>query len=83
MAVNRHRSGPYVAVVQAYKRPRCGSQHAHTWQSTDTYMAIDRHIHGSQHAHTQQSHAHDPYVAVVRVYKRYRVGNKNEHKLVA
>ena len=56
--------------------PRCGSQHAHTWQSTDTYMAIDMHI-------TQQSHAHGPCVAVVRAYKMYRGGNKNEHKLVA
>ena len=53
MAVNRHRSGPYVGVVQAYKRPRCGSQHAHTWQSTDTYMAIDMHIRSS---HTHMAH---------------------------
>ncbi len=57
MAVNRHRSGPYVA-VQLFR---------HT-KGPD--VAINRNIHGSQHAHTQQSDAHGPYVAVVRAYKR-------------
>ena len=86
MAVNRHRSGPYVAFVQAYKMPRCGNQQAHTWQSTDTYMAMNRHIHGSQQAptwqstgtymtvnmHIRSSHTHMAHMAVVRAYKIYR-----------
>ena len=38
LAVNRHRSGPYVAVVQAYK---------------GLDVAVNMHIYGSQHAHTQ------------------------------
>ena len=88
MAVNRHRSGPYVAVVQAYKRPRCGSQHAHAW-------LVNRHIHGNRQAHTWQSTC--TYASVTRTWPTYGScsciqkvhiciyigGNKNEHKLVA
>ena len=53
LAVNRHRSGSCVAVVQAYKRHIIlyDIQKAYTWQSTDTYMASKRRIHGS---HTWQ-----------------------------
>ena len=49
LAVNRHRSGSCVAVVQAYKRHIIlyDIQKAYTWQSTDTYMASKRLIRGS------------------------------------
>ena len=57
MAVNRHSSGPYVAVQLfrhtkgpdvAINRHIHGSQQAHTWQSTGTYMAVNMHICSSQ-----------------------------------
>ena len=69
MAVNRHRSGPFVAI----NRHIHGSQQAHTWQSTGTYMAINRHIHGSQQAHTWQSTG--TYMAV----NRHIHGNQQAH----
>ena len=51
MAVNRHRSGPCVAVVQAYKRHTHGNQQAHTWPKIGTHMASNRPTHGNQQAH--------------------------------
>ena len=61
LAVNRHRSGPCVAVVQAYKRHIIyyymafkrhipGSQQTHTRQSKGTYMAVNGYIRNS-HTH--------------------------------
>ena len=68
MAVNRHRSGPYVAI----NRHIHGSQQAHTWQSTGTYPAVNRHM-----VHTWQLFRHTKGTEMA--IKRSRNGTVNRH----
>ena len=73
MAIKRRISGS----EQAKKWPICGScsgiHKAQMWQSTCTYMTINRNIHGNQQEHTWQSTG--TYIAI----KRNTHGNQQAH----
>ena len=46
MEVNRHRTGPCVAIVLAHNRATYGNQQVHKWQSRGAYLTVNRHRSG-------------------------------------